>query len=76
MLLGRSRRERSISAELDLRLDHRRDALGDPVLEVEDIVDRAIEILAPTDARRYWPSTSCAAIRSRSPARRTLPSST
>ncbi len=30
-----------------MRLDHRRDAFGDPVLEVEHILDRAVELLRP-----------------------------
>ena len=53
-----------------------RDAVGDPVLEVEDVRRARRRSCSAQRCAPVMPSTSCAVIRRRSPARRTLPSST
>ena len=47
MLPGRSRRDARDLGRLDARLDQHRDALGDPVLEVENRPPSAVEMLRP-----------------------------
>ena len=58
-----------------VRLDRRRDAAGDLVLQGENVAEFAIVALRPMVPAGVA-SISCALMRKRLPARRTLPSST